>query len=96
MTYGKVTVNNPVTSVTVTPVDLPEEPDVGDEIIFKAVVNPDNADIKTVKWSTTNDEVLELKSISDKDNTATFEVIGEGTAEVIATSIQGAVSSETL
>ena len=92
--YGRVTVSNPVTSVTVTPVDLPEELDVGDEITFKAVVNPDNADIKTVKWSTTNDKVLELKSTSDKDNTATFEVIGEGTVEVIATSTQGTVSSE--
>ncbi len=93
--YGKVTVNNPVTEVKVSAVEeLPEKSDVGDEITFKAVVNPDNADIKTVKWSTTNDKVLELKSTSDKDNTATFEVIGEGTAEVIATSTQGAVSSE--
>ncbi len=93
--YGKVTVNNPVTEVKVSAVEeLPEKSDVGDEITFKAVVNPDNADIKTVKWSTTNDKVLELKSTSDKDNTATFEVIGEGTVEVIATSTQGAVSSE--
>ena len=93
--YGKVTVNNPVTEVKVSAVEeLPEKSEVGREITFKAVVNPDNADIKTVKWSTTNDEVLELKSTSDKDNTATFKVIGEGTAEVIATSTQGAVSSE--
>ena len=93
--YGKVTVNNPVTEVKVSAVEeLPEKSEVGDEITFKAVVNPDNADIKTVKWSTTNDEVLELKSTSDKDNTATFKVIGEGTVEVIATSTQGAVSSE--
>ena len=93
--YGMVTVNNPVTEVKVSAVEeLPEKSEVGDEITFKAVVNPDNADIKTVKWSTTNDEVLELKSISDKDNTATFEVIGEGTAKVIATSTQGDVSSE--
>ena len=92
--YGKVTVNNPVTSVTVTPVDLPEEPDVGDELTFKATVNPDNADIKTVTWSTSNEDVLELVSTSDKDNTATFEVIGEGTVNVIATSTQGSVASE--
>ena len=92
--YGKVTVNNPVTSVTVTPVDLPKEPDVGNKITFKATVNPDNADIKTVTWSTSNEDILELVSTSDKDNTATFEVIGEGTANVTATSTQGSVASE--
>lgn len=93
VSYGEVTVNNPVTEVKVSNDNDLKNIDVGETITLKATLNSD-ADIKTVDWKSSNESILKLVSVSKDTLTATFKAEGEGEAEITATSTQGGIVSE--
>ena len=69
--------------------DKPSEMKVGDELVLSAVVKPDNATNKKVKWYTTDSNVI---SIEANDDSCTLIAVSDGTAQINVVTDDGAYS----
>ena len=77
----------PPTPVAVTAVNLSQrsaELWVGDRLLLTATVKPDNADDKSVKWSSSNTAVGALEAVPDKDYSIIVTAVAEGEVTVTA------------
>lgn len=77
----------PPVPVAVTAVNLSQrsaELWVGDRLLLTATVKPDDADDKSVKWSSSNTEVGALEAIPDKDYSIIVTAVAEGEVTVSA------------
>ncbi len=58
-----------------------------------AIVDPDNAVDKTLTWSSTNEDVVKIVSVSDDTLTAEIDFVGPGSCEIRATAVNGVYGS---
>ena len=79
----RVTVVRPVTSVTVNRVSYTLTIGSKESVKLSASVKPDNATLKTVKWSSSNQKVAKVSS------TGIVTAVGPGTASISVTTTDG-------
>ena len=54
-----------------------------------AMVDPENAVDKTLTWSSSNEDVVQIVSVSDDTLTAEIDFVGPGSCEIRATAVNG-------
>jgi len=54
-----------------------------------AIVDPENAVNKTLTWSSTNEDVAQVVSVSEDTMTAEIDFVGPGSCEIRATAVNG-------
>ena len=78
-----------VTGIEINESDIPENLAVGDSFVLTATISPDTATIKSVKWESSNTEVLKI----DGDK---FTALKAGTAVITATSVDNTEAKDTV
>ena len=86
-----MTITRNVASVAVEKVELDKNTlqiNVGDSVQLKAIVKPDNATNKKVKWSSSNEKAVTV------DENGNIKAVAEGTVEITATTEDGSKTAK--
>lgn len=65
---------------------------IDDTITLRGTVSPENALVKNISWSSSDEKIVKL--VKSDNSTATFSALAAGTAEITATTADGALTAK--